>query len=96
MSDIDWYFNKYVVIVYSSITKKKNWMWLWWRFDKDDFLDIAAAVKNHLAIPASEVVVERLFNKAGDLLGLQRHSLSAETIRKLMLLRDMYINEETS
>ncbi|KAK9320398.1 hypothetical protein V1517DRAFT_329445, partial [Lipomyces orientalis] len=44
---------------------------------------------DHLAIPASEVAVERLFNSGTDLLGLRRHSLSPDTMRTLVLLRDM-------
>ncbi len=57
---------------------------------------MTAAARDYLAIAAAEVAVERLFNKRRDLLGLRRHSLSAETMRKLMLLRDMYISKETS
>ena len=57
---------------------------------------MAVAARNYLTIPASKVAVERLFNKGRDLLGLRRHSVSTETMRKLMLLRDMYINKEIS
>ena len=63
-----------------------------------DFIRIfprtAAAARDYLSIPASEVAVERLFNQGRDLSGLRGHSLSAETMRKLMLLRDMDINKE--
>jgi hypothetical protein len=68
---------------------------LWWRLHKDESPRMAAAARDYLAIPASEVAVERLFSKGRDLLGLRRHSLSAETMRKL-ILRDMYINKEIS
>ncbi|KAK9318714.1 hypothetical protein V1517DRAFT_334848, partial [Lipomyces orientalis] len=44
---------------------------------------------DYLAIPASEVAVERLFNSGTDLLGPRRHYLSADTMRELVLLRDM-------
>ena len=53
-------------------------------------------VRDYLVIPASKVAMERLFNKGRDLLGLQRHSLSIKTMRKLILLRDMYINKKAS
>jgi hypothetical protein len=56
---------------------------------------MAAAAREYLEIPASEVAVGRLFNKGRDLLGLRRHSLNAETMRKQILLRDMYIRKET-
>ena len=54
---------------------------------------MAAAARDYLAIPASEVAVKWLFNKGRDLLGLQGYLLNAETMRKLMLLRDMYIKK---
>ncbi|KAK9481458.1 hypothetical protein V1527DRAFT_479602 [Lipomyces starkeyi] len=49
---------------------------------------------DYLAIPASEVAVERLFNSGTDLLGPRSHSLSPDTMRTLVLLRDMYANDE--
>ena len=54
---------------------------------------MAAAARDYLAIPAPEVAVKWLFNKGRDLLGLQGYLLNAETMRKLMLLRDMYIKK---
>jgi hypothetical protein len=57
---------------------------------------MVAAARAYLAILASEVAIERLFNQGRDLLGLRRHSLNAKTMRKLMLLRDMYIRKENS
>lgn len=57
---------------------------------------MAAAARDYLEIPALEVTVERLFDKGRDLLGLWGHSLSADTMRKLMLLRDMYIKKGNS
>lgn len=85
-----------MVIIHDFATKKKDWLLLWWRSYKDKFPRMVAAAKDYLAIPASEVTIKRLFNKGRDLLGLQRHSLSAETIRKPILLRDMYIRKEFS
>ncbi len=40
-----------------------------------------------LAIPATSVGVERLFNMARDICHYRRGSLKAETIRKIMLMR---------
>jgi len=41
-----------------------------------------------IAIPAAEVAVERLFSSARDMLATRRHSMKAETMRLLMILRD--------
>ncbi|KAK9484588.1 hypothetical protein V1527DRAFT_469722 [Lipomyces starkeyi] len=49
-----------------------------------------AAAAGLLAIPASEVGVERLFNAARDLLGIRRYSMKADTMRTLMLMNDIY------
>jgi hypothetical protein len=68
----------------------------WWRLHNNGFPRMAAATRDYLAISVSELAVERLFNKGKDLFSLQKHSLSAETMRKLMLLRDMCIRKETS
>ena len=51
---------------------------------------MAVAARDYLAIPAAEVAVERLFSRGRDLLVLRRHSLNGETMRKVMLLRDIY------
>jgi hypothetical protein len=51
---------------------------------------MAAAARDFLAIPASEVAVERLFSKERDLLGIRRHSMKAYTMRILMLMDDAY------
>jgi hypothetical protein len=55
---------------------------------------MAKAARRYLAIPASEVAVERLFSAARDVLGLQRHSMTGETIRFLMLLEAEYKNHQ--
>lgn len=51
---------------------------------------MAAAARDYLAIPASKVSVERLFNKGRDVLGVRRFSMKGETLRILMLLDDVY------
>lgn len=51
---------------------------------------MAAAARDYLAIPASEVSVERLFNAGRDVLRVRRFSMKAETMRILMLLDDVY------
>ena len=51
---------------------------------------MAAAARDYLAIPASEVAVERLFSNGRDLLGVRRGSMKAETMRMLTLMDDAY------
>ncbi|KAK9321573.1 hypothetical protein V1517DRAFT_326032 [Lipomyces orientalis] len=47
-----------------------------------------------ILVYSQEIAVERLFNSRRHLLCLRRRSLSADTMRKLVLLRDMYANDE--
>ena len=94
-SAIDRYFEEGVVTVDESITKDENWLFAWWRTHKDEYPRMAAAARDYLAIPAAEVAVERLFNRGRDLLGVRRHSIKGETMRKVMLLRDIYSLENT-
>jgi hypothetical protein len=46
---------------------------------------MTTAARDYLAIPVSEVAVERLFIAAGDLLGVQRYSIKGEIMRMLIL-----------
>ncbi|KAJ6001163.1 hypothetical protein N7481_001572 [Penicillium waksmanii] len=73
-SDIDRYFEESVVTV-------------------DEKMKILPAddsrSQDYLAIPAAEVAVEKLLSRGRDLLGVRRHSMKGETMRKVMLLRDI-------
>ncbi|KAF3404147.1 hypothetical protein DPV78_003419 [Talaromyces pinophilus] len=57
LSDIDPYFNSPRVSVTDT------------HIHKDELPQMAVAAKDYLAVPASEVAVERLFNAARGLLG---------------------------
>ena len=94
-SDIDRYFEEGVVTVDESVTKQEDWLFSWWNMHKDEYPRMAAAARDYLAIPAAEVAVERLFSRGRDLIGLRRHSLNGETMRKLTLLRDIYLLDES-
>jgi hypothetical protein len=83
-SDIDNYFDSPRVGV--NDTKDQNWLCKWWRAHKDEFPRMAAAARDYLAVPASEVSVERMFNVGRDILAVRRHSMNAETMRMLMLM----------
>ena len=47
-----------------------------------------AVARDYLPIPGAEVDVERLFNIAWDILGLRRISMTTETLRSLVLLKN--------
>lgn len=91
-SDIDRYFEDDIVAM-DTVSRDKNWLLSWWSAHSNEYPRLAAAARDFLAIPASAVSVERLFNKGRDLLGVRRNSLNGETMRRLMLLRDIYIAE---
>jgi hypothetical protein len=91
-SDIDIYFDSESVPIAQNENKVKDWLWCRWNTHKGEYPQMAAAARDYLAIPASEVAVERLFNKGRDLLAVRRHSMSAETMRMLMLMGDVYSN----
>ena len=54
---------------------------------------MAAIAQDFLSIPRAEVDIERLFNISQEILGLRRYSITRETIRALILLRD-YLRHE--
>ena len=60
----------------------------WWAAYKAEFPLIFAVTRDFLLIPGAKVDVKRLFNIARDILGLWRMSISIETLRALILLKD--------
>lgn len=88
LSDIDKYFDSPPISV--ADTTGQNWLCNWWKMHKGEYPRMAAAARDYLAIPASEVAVERVFSTARDVLGIRRYSLKGDTIRMLMLIRDGY------
>ncbi|KAK9342750.1 hypothetical protein V1522DRAFT_415113 [Lipomyces starkeyi] len=57
---------------------------------------MAAAARGWLALPASGASVVILFNSGRDLLGSRTNLSSAETMRRLVWLRDIYKSEGVS
>lgn len=86
LSDIDKYFDTPPISV--ADTTGQNRLCSWWKMHKGEYSRMAAAARDYLAIPASEVAVERVFSTARDVLGIRRYSLKGDTIRMLMLIRD--------
>ena len=75
-SDVDRYFDDPVAsIPEDTALKDPNWLFNWWRLRKDEYLCIAAAARDYLAIPALEVLCERLFSARRDMIGIWRFSL---------------------
>lgn len=56
-SDIDRYFEGPIVSVNESLTKE-DWLLLWRRVHRNEYPCMAAAARDYLAIPATEVAVE--------------------------------------
>ena len=83
-SDIDEYFSTSRIPV--ETIGDRMWLTKWWYAHRDSMPQMAAAARDFLAIPASEVAVERLFSRARDTLGVRRNSLNGDTMRMLMLL----------
>jgi hypothetical protein len=93
ISDIDRYFDTPTIPIPQTLAKDKdNWLLSWWNSHQDEYPCMAQIARDFLAIPGSEVSVERLFSGGRDLLGLRRYRMNAETMRMLMLLRDYYLS----
>ena len=87
-SDINRYFDDPLAQIPEDIAlKDPNWLFNWWKLRKDEYPCMAAAARDYLAIPASEVACERLFSAGRDMIGVRRFSLKADTMRQLSLLR---------
>lgn len=88
ISDIDKYCNAPPICV--ADTTGQNWLCNWWKMHKGEYPRLAAAARGYLAIPASEVAVERAFSTARDVLDIRKYFLKGDTIIMLMLNRDGY------
>jgi len=87
-SDINRYFDDPLAQIAEDIAiKDSNWLFNWWKLRTDEYPCMAAAARDYLAIPASEVSCERLFSAGRDMIGLRRFSLKPDTMRQLSLLR---------
>jgi len=60
-----------------------------------EFPCMAQAARDYLCVPASEVDIERLFNVGRDILGIRRFSMSGETLRTMILLKDALRMQES-
>ena len=87
--DIERYFNTEVVgFTATSGDQYTKWVLNWWNSNKLEFPCMAAAARDYLAIPSSEVDIERLFSGGRDVLGIRRFALKGSTLRDLMICKD--------
>jgi hypothetical protein len=94
--DIDSYLNT-PRIKYKNKPQDDQTKWLlsWWNANKMEFPCMAQAARDYLCVPASEVDIERLFNVGRDILGIRRFSMSGETLRTMILLKDALRMQES-
>jgi len=88
-SEIDRYITS-PTIVYHPVggIVDPQWVPKWWKANANEWPLLTQVARDILAIPPSEVPVERLFNTGRDMVGLRRSDLGAETMRVLMILKD--------
>ena len=65
-----------------------QWILDWWKANESEYHCMAQAARDYLAIPSSEVDIERLFSLGRDILGVRRFSMGMDTMRTLVLLKD--------
>jgi len=88
-SDIDQYFDTPTISTGFDINQSQTeFIRNWWKANKLEFTCMAKVAQDHLAIPASEVDVERLFNGGRDILGIRRFSMKGKTLGTLLRLKD--------
>ncbi|KAK5308758.1 hypothetical protein LTR70_010816, partial [Exophiala xenobiotica] len=91
-SDVDRYLDSSPVSWSNSCAEDgdSDWVLKWWKANAFEYPALARAVRDYLAVPSTEVDVERVFSGARDVLGLRRHTMNAETMRWLVLLKSHY------
>jgi hypothetical protein len=94
--DIERYFTDPVVpFIINEKQNQTEWILNWWNVHKQEYPLMFQVARDYLPIPGAEVDVERLFNIAREILGLRRTSMSAETLRALVLVKD-YLRREAA
>jgi hypothetical protein len=95
-NNIERYFNTPSVnFVLNEKENQTEWILNWWKVHKQEYPLIFQVARDYPPIPGAEINIERLFNIAREILGLRRASMTAETLRALILLKD-YIRCEVA
>ncbi|KAJ5460928.1 uncharacterized protein N7458_002480 [Penicillium daleae] len=88
-SYIDRYFDTPTISIgFETYQSQTEFMRNWWKANRLEFTCMAKVAHDHLAIPAAEVDIERLFNGGRDLLGIRRFSMKGKTLGTLIRLKD--------
>ena len=88
-SDIDQYFDTPTISTgFETSQSQTEFIRDWWKANRLEFTCMAKAAQDHLAIPAAEVDIERLFNGGRDVLGIRRFSMKGKTLGTLIRLKD--------
>lgn len=93
-SDVEAYYASPLVKANNTNENDYDWVLNWWRENQETFPCMSNVVRDHLAIPASTVSVERLFNTGRYILAIRRQATNRDTFRRLILLKDHYKNLE--
>ena len=95
-NNIERYFNTPSInFVLNEKENQTEWVLNWWKVHKQEYPLMFQVIYNYLSISGAEVDIKRLFNIAREILGLRRTSMSAETLRALVLLKD-YIRRKAA
>ncbi|CAG7933073.1 unnamed protein product [Penicillium olsonii] len=79
-SDIDMYFDTPTISTGFDISQSQSeFIRNWWKANMLEYSCMAKVAQDHLAIPAAEVDIERLFNGGRDMLGIRRFSMKAHS-----------------
>ncbi|CAI7663761.1 unnamed protein product, partial [Penicillium palitans] len=88
-SDIDQSFDTPTISTGFEISQSQTeFIRSWWKANRLEFSCMAKVAQDHIAIPAAEVDVERLFNGGRDVLGIRRFSMKGKTLGTLIRLKD--------
>ena len=94
-SDIDRYLDTPpITFKLNKSEDQTQWTLNWWDGNRYEYPCMAQAARDYLPIPASEVDVERLFNVGRDILGVRRFAISGNTLRTVMMLKDVLRRKE--
>jgi hypothetical protein len=95
VSDIDRYIDSAPTIYkFKEGEHVGKWLLNWWESSKYEYPCMSQVARDYLAIPGSEVDVERLFNAGRDVLGIRRFSMKGETLGMMMRLKDVLRRKE--
>lgn len=67
-----------------------NYVLNWWNSNQKEYPSMSKAAGDYLAIPASTVTVERLFNTGRDVIGIRRKNMYSETFKWIMFLKNHF------